>query len=40
VLTGATLTSIAIGDHSHSVSGEPGDYDSLLDLIGDRRQTS
>src|ERR1039458_10428743 len=35
--TGPTLTSAAIGEHSHSVSGEPGDYDALLDLVGDRR---
>jgi erythromycin esterase-like protein len=33
----ATLTFAAIEEHAHAITGERGDYDVLLDLVGDRR---
>jgi erythromycin esterase-like protein len=33
----STLTSSAIVDSAHVITGERGDYDGLLELIGDRR---
>jgi erythromycin esterase-like protein len=36
-LTGPTLTSAAIEEHAHPITGEHGDYGVLLDLVGDRR---
>ena len=36
-MTGPTLTSAAIEEHAHPITGEHGDYGVLLDLVGDRR---
>jgi erythromycin esterase-like protein len=36
-LVGSTLTSAAIEEHCHPITGEHGDYGALLDLVGDRR---
>jgi erythromycin esterase-like protein len=36
-LVGPTLAFPAIDEHCHAVTGEPGDYGALLDLVGDRR---
>jgi erythromycin esterase-like protein len=32
-----TLSPASLREQSHPVTGEPGDYDSLLNLVGDRR---
>ena len=36
-MTISTLTASAMSEYCHPVTGENTDYDSLLDLIGDRR---
>ena len=36
-LMGPTGTSDGIEEHTHVITGEPGDYEALLHLIGDRR---
>ncbi|MGO8861606.1 MAG: erythromycin esterase family protein [Acidimicrobiales bacterium] len=36
-MTVPTLSLAAFREQSHPVTGEPGDYDSLLSLVGDRR---
>ena len=36
-MVGPTLAFPAIDEHCHAVTGEPGDYGALLDLVGDRR---
>jgi erythromycin esterase-like protein len=36
-VTDSTLTSAAIEEHAHAITGERGDYEVLLDLVGDRR---
>jgi erythromycin esterase-like protein len=33
----ATVTCAAIEEHAHAFTGERGDYEVLLDLVGDRR---
>jgi erythromycin esterase-like protein len=33
----STLTSAAIAECGRVITGEPSDYDALLDLVGDRR---
>ena len=33
----STLTSGSIEKHCHDITGEPRDYDALIDLVGDRR---
>jgi erythromycin esterase-like protein len=33
----ATLASTTLAEHGRAIAGEPGDYDALLDLVGDRR---
>ena len=32
-----TMTSATLRGHLHSITGAPSDYDSLFDLVGDRR---
>ncbi len=34
---GSTVTAPAMMEHCHNITGEDGDYDALLELIGDRR---
>ena len=33
----STVAVPTIADHRHAITSEPGDYDALLDLVGDRR---